>query len=273
MTEAAAAADAPVDDLVEGDAPADEAEAQPDNTERATGLGWTPKDKFKGDPTKWVDADEFVRRGEELMPILKAHARKLERKVAEQEQTLKRFSEWADKSEKRAYERALADIRSEHAQAVENGDIAGADKALDKLTDLKAEAMAPKPAAAQSDAVLDDWVEENPWFNTDRVMKAAAIEIAEEIKADFPDPARQLAEVAKRIKVEFPHKFKPAVNPRREAASAVEGAPNAGRRGVGNTYSDLPPEAKRDCDDFVKRIPGFTREKYVKEFDFKGYVR
>jgi hypothetical protein len=34
----------------------------------------------------------------------------------------------------------------------------------------------------------------------------------------------------------------------------------------GKSYSDLPPDAKAMCDDFVKRVPGFTRDRYVKDY-------
>jgi hypothetical protein len=44
---------------------------------QARELGWSPKEEFKGDPERWIDAETFVKRGEELMPILKANNRKL----------------------------------------------------------------------------------------------------------------------------------------------------------------------------------------------------
>lgn len=52
---------------------------------RARELGWSPKDKWKGDPKAWIDAKSFVRRGEEILPILRANNRKQEDRLAIQD--------------------------------------------------------------------------------------------------------------------------------------------------------------------------------------------
>ena len=65
---------------------------------------------------------------------------------------------------------------------------------------------------------------------------------------------------------EYPDKFG---NPRREQASSVaEPGSQAPRPKKGKTYDDLPPEAKAACDKFVRTIPGYKREDYVKEYDW-----
>lgn len=43
---------------------------------RAKDMGWAPRDHWRGAPERWVDAEAFVRRGEEIMPILQANNRK-----------------------------------------------------------------------------------------------------------------------------------------------------------------------------------------------------
>ena len=50
---------------------AEDATPQPAETEdKARRLGWVPKEEFKGDPENWRSADEFMARGEQLLPIV-----------------------------------------------------------------------------------------------------------------------------------------------------------------------------------------------------------
>ena len=68
--------------------------------ERASAMGWSPQENFKGDPERWVDAETYVKRGEEFIPFLQADKRKLTQdvealrgKLTQMEQTLKASSE------------------------------------------------------------------------------------------------------------------------------------------------------------------------------------
>src|SRR3990167_3011505 len=47
----------------------------------ATGMGWSPKESWRGDPEKWIDAETFVARGREVLPILRANNKQLQAKV------------------------------------------------------------------------------------------------------------------------------------------------------------------------------------------------
>lgn len=254
-------------------APAEAEDTAPEETveDRATRSGWRPLDQFKGDPTKWIDAQSFVERGEQILPIVQAQNRKFEKaleaaqaEIGSLKKTLTKFADHNSKTEQRAYERALKDLKTELAQATQAGDIAAVDQITDDIADLKAEATGkkddgPPPEIAEA---LAGFRARNAWFEKDRAMTGAAREIAQELSEAGVTGAEQLAEVEKRIREEFPHKF---TNPRRDAAAAVEGAPS-GQRRAGKTYSDLPPDAKAICDQFVKDIPGFTREKYIKDY-------
>jgi hypothetical protein len=78
--------------------------------------------------------------------------------------------------------------------------------------------------------------------------------------------AERLAEVKNRTKKEYPDKFG---NPRREQASSVaEPGAQPTRQKKGKTYDDLPAEAKAACDKYVRNIPKYTREDYVKDYDW-----
>jgi len=239
------------------------AEDQPADVEaRARNLGWKPLDEFKGDEKDFIDASEFVRRGEEVLPIMKAANSKLEKQVQRLEKTLEKFAEHHSKTEARAYERALSDLEARQAEAVEANDHAAVKEITKEMVALEKEVAKPKADETDDEDLFESWKAENPWFDKDKGLRAAAIGIAEEIKNDFKDPVKQRAEVVKRIKADFPEKF---TNPRRTQAAAVEGV-GTGPKSTGKSYADLPAEAKKMCDEFVRDIKGFSKEKYVKEY-------
>jgi hypothetical protein len=261
VEEAAKGAEAPADDA----APAETAEA------KATRMGWRPQSEFKGEPSKWIDAETFVKRGEEILPIVQANAKALEKanqaaekRIANLEKTLKEFGDYHTKSEERAYQRALADLVAQQEAFAEAGNVEGVRATTEQIVDLGKEvSKVPKVTADDAEPQhITDFRAENPWFQKDSVMTAAAHAIAEELAlAGLVDPVKQLAEVSKRIKTEFPHKFE---NQRRAAPATVESSTPT--RKAGKTYSDLPPDAKAQCDRFVTQIKGFSRDNYVKDF-------
>ena len=60
------------------------------------------------------------------------------------------------------------------------------------------------------DPKAQSWAQKNPWFNTDRVMKSAAIAIHEQLTEEEgydPRSDEYYTEIDKRIRLEFPHKF------------------------------------------------------------------
>jgi hypothetical protein len=119
------AADTPAPVENEAEAPAQEgqeqAEAQdsPEDISEATGMGWVPKDKFRGNPDLWKPAAEFVRRGREILPIVQKRERDLreklsasDRKIAELERS---FDERARRME--AMARVALDRHRESLEA------------------------------------------------------------------------------------------------------------------------------------------------------------
>lgn len=106
-------------------------------------MGWTPQDKFKGDPALWVDADEFVSRGENLLPLLKKTNARLKNELANRDTkidtlqaqldnvtgTLERLDQHYSEANKRAAQGAINGLKDQLKAAREDGDI-------DKETEL-----------------------------------------------------------------------------------------------------------------------------------------
>jgi hypothetical protein len=247
----------------------------PEVEAKALKMGWTPKDEFKGDPDKWRPADEFVERGENMLPIVKAQVKRQEKEILELKEAMKQFGEYHTKTETRAYEKAMLDLKQQRADAIAAGDGVAFDKVDDQLNTLRQEIESKgKQESKQTDATLDpvyiEWVSRNKWVE-DKEMEMEARDVAENLIAIGvkSSGAAFLDRVKEVMKMKHPEKFE---NKRRESAPTVEGGSPAPRRG-GKSYADLPADAKAACDrmaknaysDKPKEIAAFKAE-YTKNY-------
>lgn len=239
---------------------------------KAKSMGWVPKDEFKGDPDKWRDAGEFVSRGENFLGILRDDNRKLRAEVADVRETLKLMVAHNERLTKRQYERELKDLQAKKEEAIELGDKVQVREIEKGMLDLEA----VKPVAVPQQQVqpsqedirmFEQFKTDNPWYLTEPEMTSYANLCAvhvEKTKPHLVGTPKYYDAVLERVKKEFPDRF---TNPRRSDASAVSsGNDTSGSGKKGRNYSELPPEAKLACDKFVKQIPGYTRDQYVKEY-------
>jgi len=258
-----------------------------DNIEQeARALGWVPQEHFKGDQSRWVDAETFVERGHTVMPILKANNKRLESEVdrlrgetarlqqlfAASQESIGELQKVHMDNTKAAVEKARRDLLQELKAAKEDGDVAREVELTDQLADVKAQQkaldaaaaaprqQAPKPQEPQNDAMHPDfkaWTQENPWFGTDERKTMRAMGIAQELRSDpeFDDLKGR----------EFFDKVLDVMNERtgggRPSTSKVSGSrPSGGGAGSAKkTYADLDAEAKAACDKQAKKLVGEGR--------------
>ena len=257
-----------------GDSGGDDAQQQLEA--RARQMGWTPKDEFKGDPSKWRDAGEFVERGEREIPLLRAQNKRLEARIGELSTTVKEFADHLSKTEQRAYDRAIADLKRQRKEAIAAGDGDAFDKVDDEIKKLERDVAAKSAKHVEKqddggpDLVYTEWESRNPWLKDSELSEYAEF-AARKLRSsgERATGAEFLDLVAAKVKAQFPAKF---TNPRRETAQAVEGAAPA-RRSGGKTYADMPAEARAACDRMAKN--GFAgneeaakkfRDQYVKQY-------
>jgi hypothetical protein len=241
--------------------PVVEQPAAPNFEELAAAEGWVPQDQWTGDPNEWRPAKEFVDRGK-LFKKIDEQNRKLKRL----EQGVEEFRKHHEQVRKIEYERALNHLKAQKKEALLEGD---ADAVIDideKIADTKA---AQKQAAAQPqvqedsqpDPAFTAWIQRNQWYGKDKAMKAVADAVAYEIAGEgVREPAKILAEVEKRVRQEFPHKF---TNPNRERASAVEGSTN---RGTSNRDTVQLSDDERRVMQKIVATGIMTKEQYLKEY-------
>jgi len=257
--------------------PSGEDTEQVDVEAAARAMGWRPLDEFSGDPSRHVDAQTFYKRGQEVMPILKAQTKTLLKRLDAAEKSAKQAAEYFSKAEERAYHRALADIRAEQEAAVESGDIEAHRKASDKLDKL---GKLEKPGSSGSEMSEDqraedfaDWGKANKWYATNSVMQAYADAQAQKIirtrgggvldRADLDAVAEQ---VKAKFADDFPDEF--GEKPRAKPRSAVEGVTPSRSRPGGKGFADLPVEAQRMADKWIKQGLIKTRDDYVKSYQW-----
>jgi hypothetical protein len=248
-----------------------EAEA-PEPTEseaKARRQGWRPKDEYRGPDEKWVDADAFLKRSDEELPVMRERLKKQDRDLADLKGTVAKFAEHHARVEKVAYERALNEVKRERREALAIGDADGFEKAEERLAELKEvkPAATQKAAAAEISPEVHTWVQANPWFQSEPRLAKYAETVCAELQNE--DPTRDLSdilkEVAKEVKSRFPEKF---ANAKRSAPPAVEGATTVASGKGSKSYANLPAEAKAACDKFLKQGLIKSKEDYLKYYDW-----
>lgn len=220
--------------------------------EKALKMGWTPKDQFKGDPDKWRSAEEFVERGENMLPIVKAKVKQQEQEINELKQTMRQFAEYHTKTEQRAYEKALADLKEQRAQAIAAGDGAAFDRVDDAIEELRKRTIeTPKVQVVEDNPIYNEWASRNTWIN-DPEMEKAATELAQTLRqAGVKETGHEFLDiVGKKMRIAFPEKF---TNPRRETAPSVESGVPAPRKS-GKTFADMSAEARAACERMAKNV-------------------
>jgi len=262
-----------------------------DSEARARAQGWRPKEEYRGDPDRWVDADEFNRRGEEELPILRERNKRLAEQVTEstrREQALdaelaqmRRMNEIALIRQR---EQLAGQFHAAKRQAVELGDTDQFDQiaqqeyqALGQFdNEVREVVQQPQPQAPQQSVYeqpeTQQFVERNPWFETNREMHTMAVSVSQAI--GNANPNLTLGEVLKqteaRVRTAYPEKFgTPSATNHRPSAPAVEGS-GAGRgaatRQSGRGAASLPPEARKQAKAFVEEGLYKSVDEYAKDY-------
>ena len=254
-----------------------------DYESEAIAQGWAPKEAFHGAEEDFVDAKTFVKRGEQILPVLKKNNEKLLARLAKAEAAAeeartaaKEFRDYQkDQYERKVeqYEIQLADLKKAKREALSQGDgdrAVDLDDAIDTVKeaqqDAKAEIEKAKKAPVQTpqvDPALTSWFEKNSWFGQDKKRTALANGVGEGVRAEWPHLTGQafLDKLDEELEILTPKK--------QQNHNPVEGRSEIRPSGGGKkqSYDNLPDDAKAACNKFVKQGL-LTREQYVAEFDW-----
>jgi len=271
----------------------------PETEEKARSMGWVSKDEFQGDPEKWIPADQYVDRGEHLLPILHSTNKRLKEQVATQERRLAEVEEalrvgretiasletYHDEDVKQKVEKARKELREQLAEANRAGDHETAATVTEEMTRLntaegertgetekkaaKKESPAPQDYTKHPDFVA--WKDSNPWYGVDLVRTSIANTLSWKLRSEGETALGRayLDKIAEGVEKEILK-----LTGGRKPDNKVEGGGASGGRSSGangKSYSDLPSEAKAACDSFEKTLVGpnkmyKTRDEWRKKY-------
>jgi len=259
----------------------------------ATSMGWSPLEGWRGDPEKWIDAETFVARGREVLPILRANNKHLQAKVdtlsgqldkvteqlTSSQDAIEALKEFNSAATLQEAERTKSDLVASLKQARTDGDVdteITLREQIDEVSEvIKAskideEAGKPKPKSNGEDkgpkispetkAAFEAWQAKNTWFGTDVRRTRLATAISDELRAD-PANAALLGEAFMDKVAEEVEKTIGGSNGSRTNTDKVEGSRggSGGRSSGGKSYADLPADAKEACSYYSKRLVGEGR--------------
>lgn len=232
-----------------------EVEAEPQERDfeaEATNMGWhdPKKDDFRGDKENALSAEDFVKKGEKELPILRDNNRKLQRIIDENESSKKEFKKFMTgqlEKEKSAHE-ALK------RQAVEDGDT----DRYDELNKNAPKETQKEDAAEKESAIEIEFKQRNTWYGVDKKRTQVAMNVDHELRAlrNVLSPTEYAERVEAKVEELMPTK----------AAHNTVASP---RKKLGATKSktfEAMPQENRDACSRMEKSWGITKESYVKSY-------
>lgn len=261
--------------------------------QQAKEMGWRPKEQFKGDPDKWVDAEEYVERGEHVLPIVRAERDRLRGELLTRDQKVGTLQQQLEATQaivkglQKNYDEALTRQLAEQRKQLK-GDLKDAveerdtdrefeiREQLDTLTEAEKDAKKKQeenkeklngtkaPAQTSTDPDLSPefnaWKSENPWFGgssaEDKKRTKAVIRAAEDLRDDGDtSTGREFFEKATAA-VEGNNGDSDESPSRRKVDKVDNGNARNNSRSGAKTYASLPAEAKQACLEDVENFVG-----------------
>lgn len=225
-----------------------------DYESEAKNLGWhNPEDDdFRGDPDKALGAEEFVKRGETELPLIRANNKKLQKQVNDLESGREEFRAYMEGQ----MERQEAEFERRQREAVRDGDVEAFDQIAKERT-----AATPKPVAV-TDNVETMFKSRNDWYGDDIEKTMYAQEVSKIVMSQGGDQSQEDVFV----KIEDAVKKKFARNaPRNIAPPSVEGGRKRPLGGSAKTYEAMPQADRVACDRMASKW-NVDKKDFVKNY-------
>jgi hypothetical protein len=230
--------------------------------ELAREIGWTPKDKYKGNPEQWKDAESFIREGRNVQIGQK-------RQLEELRSTLDNIQRTTGTIVEQEVNRRVEELSGRYQKAVEDGDAPGAFKLSREIDSVLASVPTNRPAAPSSESQA--FADRNKWFKVsptapgDALATATAIDVCNRLAGQGYDSATQLDAAEKEVRRQFPHLFgqqngKPQAGVHDPSSRGP--SPRTGSKG----WNELPEPAKQVALGVIDRNPMVTKEAYAKNY-------
>lgn len=252
----------------------------------ARAKGWVPKEKYNKAPETWVDADTFLKRGENMATNLKKEVDTLRLRLRESEEVSRQFIEFQKEQaveKERQYNEQIKELTRQLSTANREGDFEIADVLegkIEALKEVKAKtpvASAVNPSSQQGAALtpemqaleaetLKDWIEDNPWVK-DPNMEVLATAMAKKMREEGETATMRtfLDKVGERMKQTFPRRLSTSGKRQEDATSGGGSSSGSGRSGKSVSANQLSSEDRALMNKFIKQ--GLTTEQeFLKNF-------
>jgi hypothetical protein len=250
--------------------------------EKAKEHGWVPQEEWKGDSEAWRPAEEFLERGEKILPIVKkrlkdeieAVKRELNTAIKMRDKEFEKIKEDSYKKAKAEYETKLRELSEKEFEAAQGNDFDQWQKIQGEKQNLKP----PEEPKVENvvTPVFEEWKKNNDWYETDEDLTDLAYAKAgklqqrmEKGEVDRLPEDEFYREVEKQVKAAMPHKF---TNPNREKASVTDSGHEPAPGGK-NSWNNVPASAKatfkRQAEEWERRGKKLDRDEWVKTY-FEG---
>lgn len=200
---------------------------------KATEVGWVPEADWAGEPSQWRPAKEFLDRGELFKKIEDQN-----RSMKDMKRALEDLKQLNTKTRETEYARALATLKSQKKQALEEGNADGVIAIDDQIDLVKTEQRNFAGASNEPEVnpQFTDWVTKNSWYSSDAGMRGYADSLGRSLAVKGMSPENVLEEVEKEVRKTFKDKFE---NPNRSKQGTVEGSIKSGKSTESYALSDI----------------------------------
>ena len=244
----------------------------------AINMGWNPDKENLPEGKTFIEAGEFVR-NQTWVNELKRTNTKMDRMAKEHKATIEGLKTHNKLIQKKAYEKALAELKAEKKAAIKDDDFERALEIDDKIDETREE-MDTELEATDNDtsgnAQVELWNDaaarfvedpDNKWYNTNPDMAEYADSVGSQLATQHPnDPDFVYGEIQKRVKRLFPQEFG---NPQRKAPAKV----GAADRGTGaaasskgkHRLSELPQDVQAMAKESME-LYGMSEKEYLKDY-------
>lgn len=238
--------------------------ADPAVIERAQRMGWKGPEDYRGPADKFVTAEEFIRKGEEELPVLRERLRRQDRSQEQLgkklERALKTIEEMAEGFQETKQEKALQKLhtlKEQRRDAVLRGDQAAEEQLDQEIFKLASTVTTPvQPGPGKEDRaggdmpqfsdddiqVFENWTKSpdvTSWYMKDREMTEEAVMFAEVLSRRGIGGQEQLDRVLANLKRLYPEKF---VTQKINTNAPANTKPAGVKETPGASIADLPPD-------------------------------
>lgn len=216
-------------------------------------MGWSPKEQWRGKPEDWKDPASFIRASRDIN-------RRLSSDVRELRQTTERMGRTTAAIAERAIQEERGKLDSRFTDAVEAGDVEAAHQAREDLTRFDRSTQVERQPLPKPEATTAFEERNASWLGKNKAATALAVSECERLsQTGITDPEAQLEIAEREVKRRFPELFeddKTAGQERQQRDQPRLGGSqsrSSGNSGGKKSAKDLPPDARKAAEDFLKR--------------------